>query len=828
MNVFKKTTVMTLRKNKMRTRVTLIGVILFVATITGILFFATSFHSYITRDMVSRSGDWCVAIEDLNPEVTRDITGNKDGFGEVRSIGYGAFYNTVNPQKPYIFVADYSDNMKEISKINLISGRMPKNSKEVVVSEHLLDQVGEEFGEGNTFSISMGNRISTSEGFELGQFDRYDPAREAFIGTGTKSYTVVGVCRRTAIEPYLAPGYTVITKDKNATVDKQYTFIKSEYYEKIEEYINKGYLVDNNKMHLNENLLKLKGELGESGFNNALFGLAGVLILLVLIGAIMLIYNAFSISVKERGRQLAILASAGATGKQLRYTIIYEGTFLGMIGIPAGICFGVIETQIIINFIQRNTQVFKTDLGTKLLLDVPMWGLLTVALISILLLTLALILPAREVAKTVPLFDKNIANERPLSKEEVEPHKIIKKYLGTEAYIANKNFRRNKKQYLTTIISLSLSIVVFMTATAFSSYLKSGLNGVFGEIDTYDIVYRGDTKEETEAAYMKLSLAEGISSSLNYYSVELSNGFGDFNNIGNVIVLDDKSFGEYLRENKISEDGMFDDKSPKFVAITSYWTYNDRTGKFELKDMYGKSHRPTHMTGVVNGMRLNLEISGYAKIPPKGVSEVVNRPTVIASKAAVNDMLTHLGATSSGSAAFFSGKDPDATFEAMKIICRENGFATSKLENTSAQRDELRGLLLVVKLFAYGFITLLSLIAAANVINSISTNMERRKLEFATYLAIGMSHRSFKKMLVYETFYLGFRALIAGLPVGILATMAVYRFGIIAPVTRYMIPIYSITTSIIVVFTIVFSTMLFAFRKLKAEELATILKNKNF
>ena len=73
-------------------------------------------------------------------------------------------------------------------------------------------------------------------------------------------------------------------------------------------------------------------------------------------------------------------------------------------------------------------------------------------------------------------------------------------------------------------------------------------------------------------------------------------------------------------------------------------------------------------------------------------------------------------------------------------------------ENLLAYKQEIDRMLTVVGIFCYGFVILMMLISITSVLNTITTNMQLRKREFAMLQSMGMSPKSFRKMILFEAF----------------------------------------------------------------------------
>ena len=88
-------------------------------------------------------------------------------------------------------------------------------------------------------------------------------------------------------------------------------------------------------------LLRYYGVTANDQLRMTLFSLAGIIMSVIIIGSVALIYNAFAISVSERARHLGMLSSVGATKKQKRNSVFFEGAVIGAISIPIGILAGI-------------------------------------------------------------------------------------------------------------------------------------------------------------------------------------------------------------------------------------------------------------------------------------------------------------------------------------------------------------------------------------------------------------------------------------------------------------------------------------------------------
>jgi putative ABC transport system permease protein len=133
----------------------------------------------------------------------------------------------------------------------------------------------------------------------------------------------------------------------------------------------------------------------------------------------------------------------------------------------------------------------------------------------------------------------------------------------------------------------------------------------------------------------------------------------------------------------------------------------------------------------------------------------------------------------------------------------------------------------VVNIFSIGFIVLISLIAAANVFNTISTNIALRRREFAMLKSIGMTQKGFNKMMNFECLLYGLKGLVYGIPVSIGITWLIYQSILNGWETGFFIPWHSIVIAVGSVFAVVFATMLYAMDRIKKDNPIDALKNEN-
>lgn len=260
----------------------------------------------------------------------------------------------------------------------------------------------------------------------------------------------------------LSPGevYTVILRLKNPAKSK--AFIAK----------HEGL---NAPAHTNNELLRGYGILARDSFMTVAYRMAAVLIVIIMVGSVSLIHNAFAISVSERSRQFGILSSVGATKKQLAGSVLYEGAIIGAIGIPIGVVCGVAGIGITLRLVGGMiTRGGATEL--KLAVSAPL--LILAAVIAFCTILISAYIPAARAAKASAIDAIRQSADVTIKSKDVRGGKLTGRLFGLEGTLALKNFKRNKGRYRSTVFSLFISIVIFISAASFGLYLDLGQQGL--------------------------------------------------------------------------------------------------------------------------------------------------------------------------------------------------------------------------------------------------------------------------------------------------------------------------------------------------------------
>lgn len=859
MNIFHKVALEGLKKSRTRTLVTIIGAILSAAMLTAVTTFGISLINYMVNGKAAETGDWQVAFFNVSSAFVREQKEEKGVARTVTSekIGYAMIEDGKNPDKPYLFIAGYSEEAMQALPINLMSGRLPENSSEIVVSEGAIAAGGMKVSVGDTLSLAVGSRMKDDR--EPGWHEAYDSKKETFVKQEEKTYKVVGTCQRPSFEEQSDPGYTCITKaEAQETADSYMLFVTLKNPRVVHHYAKR--IGENQEYVLNNDVLRFMGlSPDDKIFTSLLWAVGGIVILIITVGSVFLIRNAFYISLNERTHQFGILLSVGATEKQLRNLVLFEGFCISAVSIPIGIIIGLGGIEIVICVVTKNFAGILYD-TVPLTLTLSPTAIIAAALVSMITILISAYIPARKAAATPVMECIRQTNEIKVEAKTVKTSKFALGLYGLEGMLALKNFKRNKKRYRSIILSLVLSIVLFISTNAFILDLKmaSEMAVVFTDID---IALDAHEMEEDEmlALYEKLKTVKGVyessyqelvTYSCTVHASELSPDFQEIMGItrqdGTVeLSVDIQFLDESAYENLLSETGLskeeYTGQNPKLIAQAKIYKDTNRVREVsEYVDMFTSSSMQVQIVPKTeeqerSGLEKNVDLTFVEIIFPDSVVSLEQTEPepyhfVAVAPYSLRESLKASSAyvKSKGKGLTFRSKTPAQSVKAMQeIISGEPITANYRLYNLAKMLDTNNNMIFIANVFAYTFVIMISLIAAANVFNTISTNIKMRRRELAMLRSVGMSEGDFQKMMNFECVFYGMKALLVGLPIAILFSWLIYKgmYAGGAEEIEFVLPWTSIGISVFSVFVIVFITMLYAVSKIKKENIIDALRD---
>ena len=227
MSIFTKLTQRYLSKNKTRTIVTLIGIIVSMALFTAVIEGAYSGYQFLKNREIAVTGEWQVIMNNVNEEGLEEAKTNKqiEKYENVYTLGWAEVANE-NDGKPYLLVQSLGDTEHALFPINLVSGRMPEKQDEILLPENFIANAKEKYQVGDTITLETGQRFIEKE--QLSENTPYHE-KESLKNTTIHTFTIVGIMERLPfeIEEFSCPGYTCITNGFHTDNQKLFLTIHS-------------------------------------------------------------------------------------------------------------------------------------------------------------------------------------------------------------------------------------------------------------------------------------------------------------------------------------------------------------------------------------------------------------------------------------------------------------------------------------------------------------------------------------------------------------------------------------------------------------------------
>ena len=907
MNVFNKVTLESLKKNRTRTIVTIIGIMLSAAMICASTTLVSSMQNFVLRCEIYSSGDWHGAVYDAAYKDYEDIRDSDrvSSAAYAQVLGY-AKIDSANERKPYLYVlgGDAASGYFETMPVHLLLGTLPKDSTEIILPEHLSTNGKVNYKLGDTVTLDVGDRML--DGRRLGQdtpIYAYDSethtevmSSERFENTEPRTYTVVGIYERPTFEDYSAPGYTALTAADTNSADQSpiHCYFKLHKPAGVYDFMKEMGYTQEYRYAYNTKVLLYSGTAPFDSFLTAFYSLAAIIIALIVFGSVSLIYNAFSISVSERTRQFGLLSSVGATKKQLRKMVLFEALAVSAVGIPLGILVGIGGIGITLLLIgDKFFSIVRADIPMRLCVS---WQAVVIAaVIALITVLISAWIPSKRATRVSAVEAIRQSMDIKVSGRPVRTSKLAYKLFGLPGVLAGKHYKRNRKKYRTTVVSLFMSIVLFVSAAAFTDYMMESAEGGLAS-DQFDLIYAAESdassamtpdallellfseQNVTGGTYTKKQFLQG-DISREYVTAMFADRFSDFGMeregaapkelgiSGYLYFVADAEFNRLLEKYDLKEADYYDRGKPLGIALDRNIELDRRLEKYvtldtlkgdgcvieglyyvEIDGYYRKDSRIDENGNKVvlyqnrdnenDIIELPYEES-FAKYTLRSEKTIEEAPFFVSrsTPVAINMIYPYSMLESVVPEAalnqfrnteyFLTSSNHTASFENLATMLTENGLSSRQLFDYAANAETNRNVITIIRVFAYGFIVLISLIAAANVFNTISTNISLRRREFAMLKSVGMTQKGFRRMMNYECLLYGSKALLLGLPVSCGITYLIYRAVTTAYETSFHLPWAAIGIAVLSVFLVVFATMMYSMSKVKKDNPIDALKNEN-
>lgn len=875
MKLLNKLTLKNLRLNKVRTIVTIVGIMLSAALITVVSGMALSGRQTMIDAQKTWSGDYDVSLDIIDTAKIDKIRQNRNvenAFYKER-LGYARTKNADGETCDYSVLAMSENTYGNCFKIDLIKGKFPTNSGEAVVTKSFKTQDGKNVKVGDKITLDVGvltdkdGNVPDEEGIH--NLLQKDFNKCSIIDTVKRTYTVTGIIERPKTSELYDPSnfsmiYTV--SDEKAPVEA----IKTKHMNKLyiaytpqseSNYLQNtadilGFKADDmsnvisdeispedqqtsgiNGYSFNTTLLAMKGYGGSEGTNVMIFSLAVIIIIIVMLASVFVIRNSFAISITEKTSMYGMLASVGATKRQIRRNVLFEGFILGLIGIPLGILLGLGVNAILITIL--NSVLSDMLSGATFVFVTPTIPIICAIVLSAVTIFLSSFFIALRASRIPPLVairgnkDIKVKNNKPY-----RTSKLTKKLFGVGGEIASKSLKRSRKKYRTTVISIVVSVAMFIAVSAFMDYGMTYTEHYYGKTDYSYMVSGIDTKQA--------QTIEKMPEIENYLTVGLQYGHVSadvpVNECGENFLYDNadgtKSFSvEFLEFEhdtfvQICRELKLDyNKVKGGVLVYSQVTPDNSESGNSSKPMklFGKT-APTKF--IVYGNELiagKLKVSSVFDEIPKSADSVIGEGTILGQGLIIGEqgvISPQLGEHECYITLYANTSDHASLTN--RIESMEGADDSIYIYDYEETVRQFNAVMLIVGIFVYGFIGVISLIGLTNIFNTISTNMQLRSKEFASLKSIGMTKKEFNRMIRLESLMYGIKSLLIGIPLGVLGVFAIFSaFSNGNVPMSFVFPWKAILISIAAVFIVVWLIMKYSISKVNKQNIIETIRNDN-
>lgn len=947
MNLMKTLTLKNLKLNRKRTIVTIVGIILATALLSALVTLVSSFQYSMIEYQKQKGGDFHVKFSNVKMSELSEFKNNRniESTFETMGMGFAKLDGCKNEDKPYAYVMATDEAGFERGCFKLIEGRMAKNEDEIVIPRHLKTNGRIDIKVGDEITLDVGKRYDSNTEGVISENCAYEHEAETLTDNVTKHYKVVGIMERPGygMEDYSAAGYTFVTysdelaaidngtkseaseADTTLTVYSRYTqkalrnkdAVTADIIgvdEKLFEKANNSSVemsseesdrflkeMENAKydIYMNGYLINYECVFPIDGSFKALFTVAAVVALIIILTSVYCIKNSFNISITEKIRQYGMLASVGATRRQIKSSVKTEAAMLGVVGIPVGTMSGILASLILVKVVNALSAGW---LNVALSFHTSLPALILAVILSIATIYFSATGSARRAAKVTPLEAIRNTKEIKIKSAKLKTPAIIGRIWGIGGVISYKNIKRNNKKYRTTVTSIVICSVTFIVISYFMSMAFSVVGMSYASAD-YNIGINMSCKKDIDIEKFS-KLLSGIEGAEDYlvgagydfdvskpeytkeygeYCRQLYDDSEDVSQMFLITVLDDKSYDKYASDagiknaaagailvNKCTFD-VYNENSSKYVKKEmelykykagdtiecGYNVYDDASSDDNAAE--GDTESSTDDNNAVEG---GTEIStednrGYVD------EETINngvRKTVDVTIAGVTDKVpigykgysnTLLFMNQKGFESLWGdGKNGNEikpgyasylayvvaenadeyqdTFEKETEGNPEYSQISFYVSNLDKQMRDEKSLFTLLGVFAYGLIVVIALIGITNIINTLSTGMELRSREFATLRSIGMTDKQFAGMVRLESVFISVKALVIGVPLGILINyLLCFIMNRMGGAIIYKPPYKAIILCIVVVIMLIYAIMKLSMTKLRHNNIIETIKNEN-
>ena len=564
MNAMATFTVKSLRANRVRTVVTIAGVALAAALLTAVLTTFTSLQSMLYQAEANTSGTWMAMVQAPSREPLQKETEAAQAAGTLseavylQDAGFGSLTEAQqNMHGRYLPIVSFSGDVETLCAVRPSEGRLPERAGEIMlfdtwrtsddglaVGDTITLPVGERVavlapgqeGSMTAGSLPAGGNFGNAEakygddlaGAEIVEGTVLDSSwgyleaeqdggifNEELRNTAERTYTVVGFYNRASYTTSQSYGMLAFTCDDPNAAGLTSAYVTMDGVDStaaVEERVRAAFPDDYYELHMS--MLRYMGVRTDGAIWDTFYGIVAVLAVVITVACVSLIYNAFAISVAERAGQFGLLASVGASRRQLRRAVALEALVVAAIGVPLGLLVGIAGCAVTFAILGPSLATIFGAAEVGFTLAVAPWALAIAAGLTVVTVLFSVCVPAWR-ASRVNVIDALRGGQTARASKRgaaraaraADPSRLWKRrglagrVFGMGGLLARINEKRGTTKGTAASVSLALAIVLLMTAGSLSTFLGTLADVAGGPQNTADVSIRASfVPEEPDGA----------------------------------------------------------------------------------------------------------------------------------------------------------------------------------------------------------------------------------------------------------------------------------------------------------------------------------------
>lgn len=713
---------------KRQNRMTLLCIVIAVFLVTTVFSMVQTMVDMETESLIGSHGYWHISLSDISEDVAEQVNSRSD----VKAVSRHAVINEETVENYYVgsqkatlygvdemWFTDIWDCLEE--------GTYPQNDTEIILSANVKNVLGVNIGDRITLHTPSGSMEYTISGF--GSHDTEFNALYDAITIYMTETAISKLCELNNIE--LSFDYYVrFTTDRNIT--KHINEIKSDYG-LTDEMINE-----------NTALLAITGY-SSNGYAQALYPLAAVLFVLILLAGVFMISSSMNSNVAQRTQFFGMMRCIGMSKQQVIRYVRLEALNWCKTAIPVGVVLGIAATWGLCFWLRYGIQGEFTEIP---LFHFSVIGIVLGIVVGILTVLFAAYSPAKRAAKVSPAtaVSGNAENTNKVRRTKFIGSLKIDTALGiNHAVSARKNL-------ILMTGSFALSIILFFGFSAGLDFAKALIPSTRSWQPDFAITSDDETNAVDKNLATEINKIEGV-----------NHVFGNMATL-NVPVVSEKEVSE--------------------VTIVSYDEYlfqcaNDSKVSGDFSKVSGNSNyvltiydarNPLEVGDIINVNGTELEIAG---IVSEGLFE--DDITLICTEE-IFEQLMGQSDYAMLCIQIARNADKDKIVTSIRNLMSENYRLSDYYDSNKENATEFWAFRLVV----YVFLVIIVLMAALNIINSTSMSVSARTKQYGAMRAVGMDGRQLTKMIISEVFTYAISGCVIGCIFGMYLNKAIYEAFITA------------------------------------------------